>query len=421
MGSIPFLAAISNGVPLVLIAHLHGDPLRPDYSTGHSIVAGPGTGIGRGDIKALKGKRIALPRGTGAEGYVLGHLRSTGMAVEEVQLINVKPADLPTALARRDVDAIAVWEPWPSTALVKVPGSVRVVDGGCATCYIPAAILTNRDTVAKKAEALRRFMVAFAESQQWVRQNLRRGRRDHDALGSRHRPRGDEGGHPAGRLRSPDLKVHSGGLRQDDDPQSHVRRAGEDGLRSLAFHRPAVLPLRREELHRSSTRTCRRSPTASGSDPEGGARPLPDPRMARTKVQIRGLTIDYVNEDRGEHHRAIDSLSLDVYENEFLCVVGPSGCGKSTLIAAIAGFLRPAAGQLSMDGRRITGPGADRGVVFQEYALLPWKTVIDNVALGSEDPGCSSRRAARGRPSLSRDDESCRRRRRSIRTSCPAA
>jgi sulfonate transport system substrate-binding protein len=171
MGSIPFLAAISNGVPLVLIAHLHGDPLRPDYSTGHSIVAGPGTGIGRGDIKALKGKRIALPRGTGAEGYVLGHLRSTGMAVEEVQLINVKPADLPTALARRDVDAIAVWEPWPSTALVKVPGSVRVVDGGCATCYIPAAILTNRDTVAKKGEALRRFMVAFAESQQWVRQN----------------------------------------------------------------------------------------------------------------------------------------------------------------------------------------------------------------------------------------------------------
>jgi sulfonate transport system substrate-binding protein len=172
MGSIPFLAAISNGVPLVLIAHLHGDPLRPDYSTGHSIVAGPGTGIGRGDIKALKGKRIALPRGTGAEGYVLGHLRSTGMAVEEVQLINVKPADLPTALARRDVDAIAVWEPWPSTALVKVPGSVRVVDGGCATCYIPAAILTNRDTVAKKGEALRRFMVAFAESQQWVRQNF---------------------------------------------------------------------------------------------------------------------------------------------------------------------------------------------------------------------------------------------------------
>jgi NitT/TauT family transport system ATP-binding protein len=104
--------------------------------------------------------------------------------------------------------------------------------------------------------------------------------------------------------------------------------------------------------------------------------------MARTKIQIRDLTIDYVNEDRGDRHRAIDSLTLDVYENEFLCVVGPSGCGKSTLIAAIAGFLRPVAGGIAMDGRRITGPGADRGVVFQEYALLPWKTVIANVALG---------------------------------------
>jgi NitT/TauT family transport system ATP-binding protein len=104
--------------------------------------------------------------------------------------------------------------------------------------------------------------------------------------------------------------------------------------------------------------------------------------MATPKVQIRDLTIDYVNEDRGERHRAIESLTLDVLENEFLCVVGPSGCGKSTLIAAIAGFLRPAAGELLLDGRRITGPGADRGVVFQEYALLPWKTVIDNVALG---------------------------------------
>ena len=104
--------------------------------------------------------------------------------------------------------------------------------------------------------------------------------------------------------------------------------------------------------------------------------------MAAPKILMQDLCIDYVNEDRGVRHRAIESLTLEVYQNEFLCVVGPSGCGKSTLIAAIAGFLRPARGALLMDGRRITGPGADRGVVFQEYALLPWKTVIDNVALG---------------------------------------
>jgi NitT/TauT family transport system ATP-binding protein len=100
------------------------------------------------------------------------------------------------------------------------------------------------------------------------------------------------------------------------------------------------------------------------------------------KIVLRDLCVDYVNEDRGIRHRAIQSLTLDVHAGEFLCVVGPSGCGKSTLIAAIAGFLRPASGEALMDGRPITGPGADRGVVFQEYALLPWKTVIDNVALG---------------------------------------
>jgi len=100
------------------------------------------------------------------------------------------------------------------------------------------------------------------------------------------------------------------------------------------------------------------------------------------KIAIAGLALDYVNVDSGERHRAVENLDLDVRRDEFLCVLGSSGCGKSTLLAGIAGFLRPAAGTITMDGRPITGPGADRGVVFQEYALLPWMTVLDNAALG---------------------------------------
>jgi NitT/TauT family transport system ATP-binding protein len=100
------------------------------------------------------------------------------------------------------------------------------------------------------------------------------------------------------------------------------------------------------------------------------------------KIAMRDLCIDYVDEARGVTHRAVEGLNLDVMQNEFLCVVGPSGCGKSTLISAISGFLRPARGTMTMDGEPISGPGADRGVVFQEYALLPWRKVIDNVALG---------------------------------------
>ena len=105
------------------------------------------------------------------------------------------------------------------------------------------------------------------------------------------------------------------------------------------------------------------------------------------KISIGDLRLEYFNEDRGVRHVAVDALSLDIRTDEFLCVVGPSGCGKSTLIAAIAGFLKPRAGSLRMDGRAIEGPGAERGVVFQEYALLPWMKVIDNVALGLKFKG----------------------------------
>jgi NitT/TauT family transport system ATP-binding protein len=100
------------------------------------------------------------------------------------------------------------------------------------------------------------------------------------------------------------------------------------------------------------------------------------------KLAVSGLTLDYVNPETGATHRAVENLDLVVAANEFLCVVGPSGCGKSTLLSAIAGFLRPVAGTILMNGAPVTGPGAERGVVFQEYALLPWMNVLDNAALG---------------------------------------
>jgi NitT/TauT family transport system ATP-binding protein len=111
-------------------------------------------------------------------------------------------------------------------------------------------------------------------------------------------------------------------------------------------------------------------------------RVFPKAAVRQLKIVIRDLCIDYVTDDGNAGHRALNGLTLDVCENEFLCVVGPSGCGKSTLIGAIAGFLHPRSGTLLVDGAEIRGPGADRGVVFQEYALLPWRTVLDNVTLG---------------------------------------
>ncbi len=81
---------------------------------------------------------------------------------------------------------------------------------------------------------------------------------------------------------------------------------------------------------------------------------------------------------------ALDGIDLDVERGELVCLLGPSGCGKSTLLNAIAGFSPPTSGTIVANGRPVTGPGPDRAMVFQEYALFPWMTVEKNVAFGLE-------------------------------------
>jgi len=84
---------------------------------------------------------------------------------------------------------------------------------------------------------------------------------------------------------------------------------------------------------------------------------------------------------------ALQDIHLAIQPGEFVCLLGPSGCGKSTLLNAVAGFELPTAGQISVQGRPITQPGPDRGMVFQEYALFPWMTVAQNIAFGLEVQG----------------------------------
>jgi NitT/TauT family transport system ATP-binding protein len=99
----------------------------------------------------------------------------------------------------------------------------------------------------------------------------------------------------------------------------------------------------------------------------------------------------------------LDRISLDIPAGLFVCVLGPSGCGKSTLLNALAGFVAPASGRVSVDGDLVTAPGADRGVVFQDPTLFPWKTVIENVSLGPLLAGLGAAEAERiGRSLLAR-------------------
>ena len=102
------------------------------------------------------------------------------------------------------------------------------------------------------------------------------------------------------------------------------------------------------------------------------------------------IVVDDVSKEFGADNdkvQALRNITLTVREGEFVSIVGPSGCGKSTLLYMLGGFVPPSSGRLLADGKRISAPGVDRGIVFQEYALFPWLTVYDNIAYGLEMTG----------------------------------
>src|SRR5947199_5992270 len=90
---------------------------------------------------------------------------------------------------------------------------------------------------------------------------------------------------------------------------------------------------------------------------------------------------------RSKSHLALSDISLDVADGEFVSILGPSGCGKSTLLYIVGGFVSPSEGAVRVKGAVVTGPGPDRGPVFQEFALFPWKTVLGNVMYGLIEQG----------------------------------
>ena len=90
---------------------------------------------------------------------------------------------------------------------------------------------------------------------------------------------------------------------------------------------------------------------------------------------------------RGARHLALSDISIEVADGAFVSILGPSGCGKSTLLYIVGGFIAPSGGSVNVDGRPVTGPGPDRGPVFQEFALFPWKTVLGNVMYGLIEQG----------------------------------
>jgi ABC-type nitrate/sulfonate/bicarbonate transport system ATPase subunit len=111
---------------------------------------------------------------------------------------------------------------------------------------------------------------------------------------------------------------------------------------------------------------------------------------SNTKILIKDVAKQFPAETL-EQGLAITDINLPIYPNEFIAVVGRSGCGKTTLLNMIAGLLRPTRGTILIDGRPVEGPGPDRGMVFQNSALFPWLTAIENIEFGPKCIGVSKR------------------------------
>jgi NitT/TauT family transport system ATP-binding protein len=106
------------------------------------------------------------------------------------------------------------------------------------------------------------------------------------------------------------------------------------------------------------------------------------------RIQIQEVSIVFGSGT--DQNRAVNETNLVVEPGEFVCILGPSGCGKSTLLNSVAGYVTPTTGQVLVDNEKIIGPGPDRGMVFQQYSLFPWKTVHQNIAFGPKLAGCSA-------------------------------
>jgi NitT/TauT family transport system ATP-binding protein len=104
-------------------------------------------------------------------------------------------------------------------------------------------------------------------------------------------------------------------------------------------------------------------------------------------IDISGIGVEFRTKDTIV--QAVKDVSLNVQPSEFVSLIGPSGCGKSTLLSIVAGFVKPSTGEARLDGKPITKPGSDRGVVFQQYSLFPWLTVRRNVEFGLRMSGVS--------------------------------
>jgi sulfonate transport system substrate-binding protein len=167
---VPMIGAVLRGMDLVALGNYSGSATKLGSDATMAVIARDGSGIGKGDLKSLKGKKIAASFGTINHLYILALLEKAGLTPDDVTLVNTPPPDMTVALLAKGIDAFSGWDPWPIVALKDVPGAVEVIRGGDVIAYLGFNV-GLRPWVDKNGATVEKFLAAVSEADKWMRAN----------------------------------------------------------------------------------------------------------------------------------------------------------------------------------------------------------------------------------------------------------
>src|ERR671927_1983201 len=167
---VPMIGAVLRGMDLVALGNYSGNATKLGSDATMALIAREGSGISKGDLKSLKGKKIAASFGTINHLYILALLEKAGLTPNDMTLVNTPPPDMTVALLSKGIDAFSAWDPWPIVALKDVPGAVEVIRGGDVISYLGFNVAL-RDWVEKNGATIEKFLAAVSEADKWMRAN----------------------------------------------------------------------------------------------------------------------------------------------------------------------------------------------------------------------------------------------------------
>jgi ABC-type nitrate/sulfonate/bicarbonate transport system substrate-binding protein len=167
---VPMIGAVLRGMELVALGNYSGSATSLGSDATMAIIARDGSGIAKGDLKSLRGKKIAASFGTINHLYILAILEKAGLTPNDVTLVNTPPPDMTVALLAKGIDAFSCWDPWPIVALKDVPGAFQVIRGGDVIAYLGFNV-GLRPWIEKNGPTVEKFLAALAEADQWMRAN----------------------------------------------------------------------------------------------------------------------------------------------------------------------------------------------------------------------------------------------------------